>query len=149
MVIFILNGLLAGLVLAALFMAIIAPVKKIGFNLLDLSLGLFVMMICLQLFFRPKLLYGIFLPSFELPDKVSLPSLSGEDSLIVTESTGIEEAFLVKHVPQFIITPEDAQRYKQMLEGFFAEKKPFLQVNPLLNTLMTSTRVGILRNPEI
>ena len=136
-----LNGLLTGLVMAALFVAIIAPIKKTGFNLLDLSLGLLVMIICLQLFFRPKLLYGIFLPSPEPADMVSLPGLSGKDSLSVLESPGVTEALLVKPAPQFIITPEDAQRYKRVLEGFFAEQKPFLQVDYSLEQLVIDTNI--------
>ena len=136
-----LNGLLAGLILAALFVAIIAPIKKTGFNLLDLSLGAFVLIICVQLFRRPRLLYGLFQPTADLPVPSLLPLPAGEN--LVNGPTISFEAGMssIQKTSISSITNEEAVRYKQLVEHFFRNSQPFLKVDYSLEQMVIDINV--------
>ena len=136
-----LNGLLAGLILAALFVAIIAPIKKTGFNLLDLSLGAVVLIICLQLFRRPRLLYGIFQPTadFQVP---ALSPLHPRENLVKGPAHSLEAGTSsIQKTTLSSITDEDAIKYKQLVEHFFKNNQPFLNVDYSLEQLVIDINV--------
>lgn len=137
----ILNGLLTGLILAALFVAVIAPIKKTAFNLLDLSLGAFVLIICIQLFIRPKLLYGIFHPSTDLPIPVIAGSQTEETPGSKVENADSAGLVEVKNAPLLTITNEDAIRYKHLVEKFFLENQPYLNIDYSLEQLVKDINV--------
>jgi AraC-like DNA-binding protein len=137
----ILNGLLTGLIFAALFVAVIAPIKKTAFNLLDLSLGTFVLSICVQLFIRPKFLYGIFKPSPNQLIPVSASLQAKVSDLKGKEDADETEIELLKQGPQLIITEEDAFRYKQLIEKFFIEHQPYLSLDYSLEQLVKDINV--------
>lgn len=131
-----LNGLLAGLILAALFVAIIAPIKKTGFNLLDLSLGAFVLIIGIQLFRRPNFLYGIFLPSADISGDTNSVSPAPEGWVNETYTSLEPLTASNPNTPSSTITNEDALRYKQLVEEFFKKNEPFLNVDYSLEQLV-------------
>lgn len=124
-----LNSMLLALMLTALFAAIIAPIKKTIFNLLDVGLGSFVFVICLNLFIRPKILYGLHQPVTNRNDE-----RAGKlDTEVLKEASD-------ENVIQSIISA-DALRYKQQVETYFNEHKPFLNPNYSLEQFVIDTNI--------
>jgi AraC-like DNA-binding protein len=135
-----LNGLLGLLIVAAVFVAIIAPIKKTGFNLLDLSLGTIVFIICIQLFIRPVILYGLFQPIVSIPGSGDL-QLPGEKSTPVNRelSAGVMDISSADNA--LTISQSDALRYKTKLERFFMEQKPYLNTEYSLDQLVSDIHI--------
>jgi AraC-like DNA-binding protein len=137
-----LNWLLAGLLAATLFVAISASMIGSGLNVFAISLGIFVLIICIQLFIRPKILYGVYLPSLTVPDHIkdtftTIPDFSG----ILTDKEDSEARFTEDIASSVSISSLDASRYKLKLENFFRDQKPYLQTEYSLEHLVTDIHV--------
>jgi AraC-like DNA-binding protein len=143
-----LNGLMISIIIVALVAAIIAPIKKTNLSLSDLGLGIIVMMICVQLFIRPKLLYGVFQPIFAIPVYESIASVNKEKTgLVAFESSSSLADILLpgleigKPVPELTISQSDSYRHKKTIESFFENQKPFLQTDYSLERLVADINI--------
>ena len=135
-----LNGLLGLLITTAVFVAIIAPIKKTGFNLLDLSLGSIVFVICIQLFIRPGILYGLFQPIVSVPGSGELP-VPEEKPIPIKRELSTEAIAIPSEDNAITISQSDALRYKTKLERFFMEHKPFLNTQYSLEQLVSDIHI--------
>ena len=138
----VLNVLLTMLLAAALFVAIVAPIKGTGFNVIGFSLGTIVLVICIELFIRPKILYGIYQPSVSAPEQqdVLLPKEKAEPELMIT--THNENKVVNDDKSSILtITPADSQRYKRTIENFFHEHQPFLDTDYSLESLVADVKI--------
>ena len=137
-----LNWLLTGLLAALLLSAITAPIMGSGLNIFAISLGIFVLVICIQLFIRPKILYGVYMPSPKLPaiikDALStVPDFSG-----VLPGNANSEARLSEDTSSSVsISSLEASRYKLRLENFFRDQKPYLQTEYSLEQLVSDIHI--------
>jgi AraC-like DNA-binding protein len=137
----ILNGLLAMLLAAALFVAIIAPIKKTGFNVLAFSLGTVVFVICLQLLIRPQILYGVYKPTLLVGEQdILLPAMRVSPESVISEDTG-KEAINESMDSAMNISQSDAYRYKKAIENYFHVHQPFLNVDYSLEKLSTDIKI--------
>jgi AraC-like DNA-binding protein len=129
----ILNIMLTCFITAALFAAIIAPFIKTTFTLLNISLGIFSIIICLTLFFQPKILYGVYQPLF---------TVTNDEPLVLIKAYEINESHLEEN--KFSVTrinQSDGLRYKRVLENHFIEKLPFLRTNYSLEDLVEEVKI--------
>ncbi|MEY2902284.1 MAG: hypothetical protein RLY89_1390 [Bacteroidota bacterium] len=128
-----LNILLSGLVIAALFSAFIGPILKTTFNILNIALGISVFLICLALFFHPKILYGVFQPLITSPEEdireIGKP-------IKVTQK--IEEEDLSSELG---ISDSEGFRYKKAIEHYFKANQPFLQIDYTLEQLVLDVNI--------
>jgi AraC-like DNA-binding protein len=125
----ILNSLLAALIAVAVFTSVIAPIRKTAYNLPDTSLGLVTVIICLILFFKPKVLYGIYQP-INNPAVEKMPVPEDEKGSIDNEE------------PEKIsISDKDALRIRAAIESLFREKKVFLNHDYSLDLLVKDTNI--------
>jgi len=120
-----LNTILLALMFTALFAAIIAPIKKTIFNVLDIGLGSFVFFICVNLFIRPQILYGLHQPLLYI----------NEQQMLISDNN------VLKEVAAQSIISTDALRYKQQVEYYFQQHKPFLNSNYSLEQMVSDTNI--------
>lgn len=140
------NGLLIGLIGVSLVNSILVLLIKTNLLLSDLALGTSVMVICMALFIRPKLLYGVFQP-------VSV--ITGTDT-VERKKPGSMDPVIPEKLPDEIISNvneilesdtelgishSDSYRYKKILETLFQEEKPFLQTGYSLEQLVADTNI--------
>jgi AraC-like DNA-binding protein len=135
-----LNGLLTLLIATAIFVAIIAPFKKTGFNLLDISLGAIVFVICIQLFIRPRILYGLFQPSISIPGSVDFP-LKEYQPIYENSDLPAAAPSISTEDNAITITQSSSLRYKSKLERFFIEQQPFLKTDYSLDQLVSDIQI--------
>ncbi len=141
------NGLMAGLLLAVLASSIIAPLKKTNFAVIDFALCITVIVICVQLFIRPKLLYGVYQPGFSYYPIMEKETLLGviqviDSPTIDTNENNIETAGEADK--EMAISQSDSNQYKKKVEDFFNEHQPFL--NPLYSLELLVIDTNIARN---
>jgi len=132
-----LNAMLTALLIISLLPAILAPIFKTDFNLPDVVIGFFALLICTALFIRPKILYGIFIPT-TINDKT--------ENIISHNSLAIEEKDIFSHQIQLVssdvsIGNEELNNYKIIVETFFTKQKPFLQPSYTLEQLVSDVQV--------
>jgi len=141
----IVNGLLTLLLTAALVVAILAPVMKTNYIIVDLALGVSSMVICIQLFLRPKLLYGVFEPvremkraNFAAPAKTSrqyADPVFPKIKILHTDNNGYPP------ISELTISAADSSRYKKIIEAFFIAQTPFLKADYTLEQLVKDTHI--------
>ncbi|HLO82856.1 MAG TPA: AraC family transcriptional regulator [Chitinophagaceae bacterium] len=126
---FILNSLLASLIVVAVFTSVIAPIRKTAYNLPDSSLGLVTVIICLILFFRPKILYGIYQPAYK--------------TVIEKKSISIDQAVMPEMVEmeKISINDKDALRIRKAIDDIFRDKKVYLDQEYSLDKLVKDTHI--------
>lgn len=128
-----LNMLLTGLVIAALFAAFIGPILKTTFNILNIALGISVFLICLALFFRPKILYGVYQPLFVSPN---------EDILGIVKPLTDNQKIVQKDLSSELgINDSEGFRYKMAIEYHFKTYQPFLQIDYSLEQLVLDVNI--------
>jgi AraC-like DNA-binding protein len=128
-----LNIMLTCFLAAALFAAIIAPIIKTTFTILNVSLGVFSIIICLTLFFRPKILYGVFQP---LPNNDN-----AEPQGILKQKVTSDVLEEEKSISDFRISQEDGFRYKKLIETHFNLHRPFLKIDYSLEDLVEDVHI--------
>ncbi len=129
----ILNLMLTCFLAAALFAAIIAPIIKTTYTILNISLGVFSIIICLTLFFRPKILYGVYQPLVTNSDELVQEGFNEvkEPEMPVIENLQSNNG----------ITLTDGIRYKKLVETHFKEFKPFLNIEYSLEDLVGDVNI--------
>lgn len=132
-----LNGMLGGLITVALFIAFIAPIKKINLNILDFALGAFVIIICLKLFLKPSLLYGVFIPTDLTPGKVPADFIPSTATIPVQEM----EHIVSEKNPFLVINETASEQYKIKVETFFKNNRLFLNSDYSLEHLVKDTQI--------
>ncbi len=136
-----LNGMLSGLITVALFIAIIAPIKKINLNILDFALGAFVLIICLKLFLKPSLLYGVFIPTNLTQDTVLPDIIAKFIPSTATIPVGEMELLVSEKRPSLIINETATLQYKMKVETFFQNNRLFLNSDYSLEHLVKDTQI--------
>jgi AraC-like DNA-binding protein len=138
------NCLLTAVLIVTVSKIFIPTIKNTRLTVADILLGATILFICLQLFMRPQILYGIFKP---------LPKVA-----IINSTPSIPEVLLHQPAPPLIcidngtVKPEEIAevicsdqaeqfRYKNLVETYFREKKPFLQLDYSLEQLVTDTHI--------
>lgn len=133
------NWLVTAVLLSALVGAFLVTTHKVSLAATDVVLGCSVMAMCFKLFLMPKLLYGIYFPSASITRANTLVSL--EDSILnnVKESNRptATNSYKGNNTSNFTISPTDSILYKTILETFFQQQQPFLDVNYSLEKLVT------------
>ena len=136
------NWLLTILLASSFVNAIISPLFKTNMFFVDLMSGITVIIICLKLFTKPSLLYGVYQPiaSYDTITEVPLSIPSQEDQRQENPLTAEkkETSFVVeKSDPQIVISQADCIRYKKIIEAFFETETPFLQKDYTLEKLVS------------
>ncbi len=146
---YIFNGLLTTLVTAALVVAVMAAIKKTSYIIVDLTLGISSMVICIQLFLRPKLLYGVFQPLREITgvdtiepliNKRHQEALYFSNNLIVNSAQHINNRDEPSSI-ELTISRADSYRFKKIVENLFLQQTPFLQIDYSLEQLVKDTSI--------
>jgi AraC-like DNA-binding protein len=127
-----LNAMMAVLITFALVVALIAPVFLTVFNLPNFALGLTVFVISLNLFLRPRILYGIHQPVKE----PAVPVVPAQVTVAVSET---EAAKALPSASDPVISPSEAARLKRILETHFELNRPYLDCDYSLEKLVRDT----------
>jgi len=133
------NSLLTAVLAVTLLKIFIPTIKNTQLTVSDILLGATILFICLQLFMRPQILYGVFqpLPMITAGNEINTGQLIPQPVLTdaVTDKKTSE--------PTAVITINTAEqlRYKNLVETIFREKKPFLQPDYSLEQLVTDTHI--------
>jgi AraC-like DNA-binding protein len=136
-----LNFTLALLMAAYLFVSVIAPIAKTDFHIPDIAIGSLALVMCIALFTRPKILYGLYIPTLSqtLPEQNGLTNTTFNAALpanpLINENkeTGSENTIRV--------SSSDAYNYKLLVENFFNINKPYLKAEYTLDQLVTDLKV--------
>ena len=133
--------------LIRLYLAIEVPIRRTNSIMIDIAIAVIVLFICLQLFFRPQLLYGIFSP-------VSIRSTSENGDQNRNFDNGYyEQVFninkqLVHNEEQItaadVLNDVQNLRYKKIIDRLFLEKSPFLDSDYSLEAMVKE--IGISRS---
>jgi AraC-like DNA-binding protein len=133
------NLLLTAILLTVMMKIFIPVLKNSTITPSDILLGITVLVICLQLFFKPQILYGVYFPiSMEknFPAKQSQSFLQHPVLNKEPETVAINDSLL-----QDNIDLETAYRYKQLLETHFHTHKPYLNSEYSLDRLVYDLRI--------
>jgi AraC-like DNA-binding protein len=133
-----LNYTLSVLLLTSIVSAILAPIFKDDFHFVDISLALLTLIICLALFSRPKILYGIYLP-IRVQDNNSTNEVSRYSAAAV--SSDEEKPTKIEAEKEFKLNTSDVHHYKNLLDSFFENQQPFLKPDYTLDQLVTELNV--------
>jgi len=136
------NSLLTTILIVTLLKIFIPTIKNTQLTVPDILLGATILFICLQLFIRPKILYGVYHPSAsksELPD-IIFPDqpLSRE---LVNDKKDVKVEFIEEGGRPISISETDASRYKRMVENFFRDSRPFLNPDYSLELLVRDIHI--------
>lgn len=137
----ILNFTLTLLLGTTLLSATGAVVFKNDFHLPDIAMGTLGFIICLALFVRPKILYGVYMPSLFSQLLVEDKSPHVLDKPNQIESIFIESEKYTGLGSKANLSPSDAIYYKVMLDNFFINQQPFLKSNYTLDHLVAELNV--------
>ena len=146
---YIFNSLLTALVIAALVVAVMAAIKKTNYIIVDLTLGISSMIMCIQLFLRPKLLYGVFQPLREIAGINSIEPLINKKQKEELYFSNTVSANRMQHTneidepsgTELTIIRADSYRFKKTVETLFLQQKPFLQIDYSLEQLVKDTGI--------
>jgi AraC-like DNA-binding protein len=137
-------SLLATIWVVTILRLFIPTLKNSRFSVADIMLGATILFTCLQLFFRPQILYGVFQPlSKSSPGNEkntwqALPliqNIPGEESIKdITNKPAITNNELAAKLA-------DQLKNKNLVESLFREKKPFLQPDYSLDQLVKDTQI--------
>jgi AraC-like DNA-binding protein len=136
----ILNLILTILLAANLMSSIFVPVLQNDFKIPDITLGSLAFVICIALYSRPRILYGLYMPvSSTMPER---DNKDGYAALQLTpeNNSSIEEKN-EDSGPFIRISSEETQNYKILVENYFNLNKPFLNTHYTLDHLATDLKV--------
>jgi AraC-like DNA-binding protein len=135
------NSLLTAVLVATLIKVFIPPLKNTHFTIADVILGASILFICLQLFIRPQILYGVFKPL----------TVTGSHHRVFADEGKLQVADVLTELSRSAcnaqgfspvnITPLEQLQYKNLIENYFQEKKPFLQTEYSLEQLVIDIQV--------
>ena len=139
------NALLTVVLLIIIFKVIIPSLENIPLIIADIFLGVTILFIGLQLFFRPRILYGVFQPISDLSrEKENFRSPGGSaasDDKSITANDSFTMATAGEEISALNIGPDEQLKIKRVIEEHFLEKKPFLQTEYSLEQLVADTRI--------
>ena len=136
------NCILASAWMVTLFQIFSPGLNNILPRINNVLFGATIFFICLQLFVRPQILYGIFQPLHNIKsgemktpsqDIIMHQNIAEPDS---RELLQIEPAESALHISQ-----ADQLRYKTLIEKFFKEETPFLQTSYSLEHMANDTQI--------
>lgn len=135
-----LNVMLTALLLISLVSAIVTPIFKTDFEIPDISVAAFTLAICTTLFVKPKILYGLHMPSSAtLVREINEIEVSSATSLAENKIDSEEKSVKVKETTS--ISSVEARNYKMMIETFFNSDKPFLNSEYTLHQLVIDLKI--------
>jgi AraC-like DNA-binding protein len=137
------NSMLTAVLIVAILKTFIPTLKNTQLTIADILLGATILFICLQLFVRPQILYGVFQPlqNFNISNEIP----PAQDILLhQTESMAVSADHYIAGNPRKETTTfstEQEERYKNLIENCFQRKKPFLQPDYSLKQLVADTNI--------
>jgi AraC-like DNA-binding protein len=142
---FVFNMLLTSVLLATVVRVLIPTIKNTELTVGDIMLGGTILLICLYLFIRPQILYGLYQP-------LSAASNTGNVNLISTvinepqyESPLVSPTIKTDEIDldnnSIHLDPEQQLRFKIMVEKYFNEKKPYLNTEYSLDNMVFETKI--------
>jgi AraC-like DNA-binding protein len=111
-------------------------------SIADILLGATILFVCLQLFFWPQILYGVFKPistiiiDQEIAESKDIPSVQTLSNTVHSDDMAEDTEKL-----PLTISPEEQLEYKNLVENLFREKRPFLSPDYSLEKLVADTHV--------
>lgn len=135
------NGLLTAILLAVLAKLFIVPMKNSPVTVSDVLIAVTVVFICLQLFLRPHILYGVHSPlslPLTLPDQGQLAEITES---AVPQLVSLAEGETTAIPIQFTPTDHESKQYKQIIELYFRERKPYLDTDFSLEKAVEDIRI--------
>jgi AraC-like DNA-binding protein len=139
------NWLNTIILLSSLAGAFLATTYKVNLYAPDVVLGIVVTVMCFKLFLMPKLLYGIYLPSevvIHIADQLSDHTGEPVSRIVEREYPETSAADLKDSQGGLAISPANSIRYKTILETFFQQQKPFLDVDYSLEKLVSDVNIN-------
>ena len=132
---YVFNILLTSVLLATVFRVIIPTINNSQLTIGDILLGGTILLICLHLFVRPQILYGLYQPIPQETDQINVtprevdypPSTSTYAPVYSGSSIHIDAA--------------DQLRFKKQVELYFLDKKPFLHPEYSLDDMVSETKI--------
>jgi AraC-like DNA-binding protein len=136
--------LLLALWVAVVGRLIVPVVKDSQFSLADLLLSATILFTCLQLFFRPRILYGVYQPvavALDIQDHASGDDPSS-NLLPFREPSQDQNTHgdTISLVPDTMGRLAEQLRLRKAVDLLFQEKKPFLQADYSLEKLVQDTK---------
>jgi AraC-like DNA-binding protein len=122
--------LLTTILFAALLKVLIPPIKNTQLTIADLFLAATLVFVCLQLFIRPQILYGVYQPISLTGRKIfgeGIRESNGLTSQVIAEVTTPLDPGKMDSIPVFM--REEQLRHKLLIEKLFFEKRPYLQLD--------------------
>ncbi len=134
------NLMLLGLIVIAVAATLLTPLLTTSFNMQDIGIGLFLLLICLHLFARPSILYGLHVPanaSSIILQAADLESKANSMTNIISSIT------VAKTTEKEVITITDAntKNYIQTIENLMTSSMPFLQEGYTAHNLVIDTGI--------
>ncbi len=140
-----LNVLLAAVLVAMVFRVVIPTIKNTQLTIGDILLGGTILLICLNLFIRPQILYGIYnplpltklTPHDNLNTGVAGDALIGSTSFSETDTIDLHE----ERKASIDIDPDEQFRIKMIVEQYFIDKNPFLNLEYSLDHMVADIKI--------
>ena len=129
------NILLTSVLLATVFRVIIPTIKNSQLTIGDILLGGTILLICLHLFVRPQILYGLYQPISQAIDQDSFAPWKADDHRSAAPDVALESGISIH------IEPADQLRFKTIVDQYFKEKKPYLNPEYSLDDMVYQTKI--------
>jgi AraC-like DNA-binding protein len=139
-----LSSLLAAVWVITILRLFLPTFKSNRFTAADILLGGTILFICLQLFRRPQILYGVFQP---LPGAAAAgpgtlaPEAAPVPVIPEPDGTGEIPGKPGNSFPAITTDLSEQWRYKKLVETLFNEKKPYLRRDYSLDQLVRDTHI--------
>lgn len=131
------NCLLTGIFISMVLRVFISTIKTTHITISDIMLGGTILFICLSLFVRPQILYGLFNPisdngsikviQDQIHQKVVLKTDSSDEEIVIADTLNSRQM--------------EQLRYKAIVEVYFSENNQFLQPSYSLHHLVLDTHI--------
>jgi AraC-like DNA-binding protein len=138
------NSMLTAVLIVTILKVFLPVLKNTHLTVADILLAATIIFICLQLFIRPQILYGIFSP---------LPKLNSSNEISAFQNDLLQNSVLEpvleiyldefpEKAPNTInIEPAEQLRYKNLVENHFQKNKPFLKTDYSLEQLVRDIHI--------
>jgi AraC-like DNA-binding protein len=142
---FVFNTLLTSVLLATVARVLIPTIKNTELTFGDIMLGGTILLICLYLFIRPQILYGLYRPLSAVMNtgKVNFTTTIKNKSHYESSSLAaiIQPDEIELNSGSIHLDPEQQLRFKILVEQYFNEKKPFLHTEYSLDNMVLETKI--------
>ena len=136
------NCILTAVWMISVFNILIPGLSNSQPRINNVLFGATIFFICVQLFIRPQILYGIFQPLSNTnsgatkkftQNNITNQAISEMDQLNIFRNKPAEATLQISH--------DDQLRYKTLIEQYLNEKKPFLQTTYSLEQMVIDTQI--------